>query len=194
MMGDADITLKRRAFSDPTRVRIRETLGSGPKTVRQLGDELGVNPNRLYYHLRILEEAELIEVTGTVAEGRMVEKVYGAAGGSFGNELPGDDPAERITFFHSLLDATKADLTDVILEQARQAGSGQRPLLARLVKGVALATATDIEELVTKIDELLQRYSDRAVAREHNGDEVTAYPFTIAIYERPTRGHTPPGA
>jgi DNA-binding transcriptional ArsR family regulator len=176
---------RRRAFSDPTRVRIREALASGEQTVRQLGQQLGVEPNRLYYHLRILEAAELVEVVGTLAEGRMVEKIYGAAGGSFGSDLPGEDATERIAFFHSLLDATKADLTDVIFEQVRQVDAGETPLKARLIKGLAFATTNDVDELAADFDKLLADYAKRATTRATAGEELTAYPFTFAIYERP---------
>lgn len=177
----------RRAMSDPLRVRIREVLATGEKTVKQLGSDLGIEPNRLYYHLRILEHAELVTVAGTTASGRMVEKVYATTSESFANELSGEDPIDKITFFHALLDATKADLTDVIVEQARQAQAGEPRLTARLLKGVVAATLTDIDELAERVDQLLDEYANRATAAVDagRGDELRAFPFTFAIYERP---------
>lgn len=190
MSEDGDWGVTRRALSDPLRVRIREVLATGHRTVKQLGADLGIEPNRLYYHLRILEAADLITVAGTTATGRMVEKVYASASGSYGSELSGEDPIDKITFFHALLDATKADLTDVILEQGRQLEAGEPPQTARLVKGILAAVPEDLNEFAARFDQLLQEYNDRATAAAEAGrsEELRAFPFTFAVYERPQPG------
>ena len=187
MTENRDWDATRRALSDPLRVRIREVLATGEKTVKQLGSELGIEPNRLYYHLRILEAADLITVAGTTATGRMVEKVYATTSESYGNELSGDDPIDKITFFHALLDATKADLTDVIVEQARQVEAGEPRQTARLLKGIVAASLPDIIEFAERFEQLLNEYGERATAAVEAGrsDELRAFPFTFAIYERP---------
>jgi DNA-binding transcriptional ArsR family regulator len=179
------LKLKRRAFSDPLRVRVLEVLATGERTVKQLGRDVGIDPNRLYYHLRILEGAALIHVTGTEAVGRMVEKRYGTTGESFGNELPGDAPEERITFFHALLDATKADLTDVVLEQDRQQREGHKPLTARLLKGILAATPEDLITFAERFETLLEEFMS-AAQRAPDAADLRAFPYTFAIYERPS--------
>ena len=44
-------------------------------------------PNRLYYHLRTMEETGLIGVVGSEVVGRFAERVYGARFLGFGDEL-----------------------------------------------------------------------------------------------------------
>lgn len=180
-----DLELKRRAYSDPLRVRILQVLATGERTVKQLGAAVGVDPNRLYYHLRILERASLIHVTGTEAVGRMVEKRYGAVGRSFGNELPGESPEERIAFFHALLDATKADLTDVILEQARQHREGEPPLVARMLKGMLAASPENLVRFAGQLEQLLEEFALKAQDGSDAAD-LRVFPYTLAIYEQPS--------
>jgi ArsR family transcriptional regulator len=58
------------ALADPARLAILDRLSLGPWCACELGPALGMAPNLLSYHLRILREAGL--VTGTPS-GRRVE-------------------------------------------------------------------------------------------------------------------------
>ena len=49
------------ALSDPTRRSILEALGRGPATVTQLTEPFGVSLTAIKKHLRVLEEAGLVE-------------------------------------------------------------------------------------------------------------------------------------
>ena len=49
------------ALADPARLAILERLGTGTRCVCELRDDLGLAPNLLSYHLRILREAGLVE-------------------------------------------------------------------------------------------------------------------------------------
>lgn len=110
----------RRALSDSLRLRIYETLQARPRTARELAQALGHKANRLYYHLRILEEAGLIGEAGRDVSGRMVERIFKA------NGLPGDtrpigqgDPEDRSVFFGSLLEATRSELVETVVAQSQ---------------------------------------------------------------------------
>jgi ArsR family transcriptional regulator len=58
------------ALSDPIRLRILDLLCSGQSCVCDLQDAVGVAPNLLSYHLRVLREAGLVE---TSRRGRWVD-------------------------------------------------------------------------------------------------------------------------
>ena len=147
---------------------------------------MGVEPNRLYYHLRILEGAELIEVTGTRAEGRMTEKIYGATGGSFGNELSGQDPVERAVFFGSILDATKSELTELVLE-----GRGEQGRRASLFRSMVVGTPEEVERLWSGVHALIHEQNQRAGEQvgtervEGMLAERRVHTLTLALYEPP---------
>src|SRR5947208_11516200 len=69
---------RRRAVADPARFQILGLLqrtGSG-MTAKELAERMGKDTNRLYYHLRILEDADLIESTESRPAGRMLERVF----------------------------------------------------------------------------------------------------------------------
>jgi ArsR family transcriptional regulator len=51
------------AVADPIRLRILDILGSQRSCVCDLRDSVGIAPNLLSYHLRVLREAGLIEGT-----------------------------------------------------------------------------------------------------------------------------------
>ena len=103
----------RRALSDPVRLRILESLWDRPKTAKALGSELGAVANRLYYHLRAMEEAGLIEVVGSEVAGRFAERIYGACFEGFGQALDGIPPEERGVLFRALFVATADEVTRV---------------------------------------------------------------------------------
>lgn len=67
-----------KVLSDPRRERILHLTSDEPKTVKQLADEIGEDPLRLYYHVKKLLEVELLEVADTRQHGNLVEKYYRA--------------------------------------------------------------------------------------------------------------------
>lgn len=183
------LAARRHALSDSLRLRIREALTMQPKTVREIGEHLGVIPNRLYYHLRILETAELIEVVGTTSSGRLTEKMYGPAGGNFGDELPGDDPLQRAVFFASILEATKIEFTDNLLADP-SSDRDHRPLATSLFRGVVVCTDDDRISFWRDLQKLIESYHDRTnqLIADSAGDpppDIRLNAITVALCERP---------
>ena len=67
---------RQRAAGDATRLRITRLLGNVEWTARELAEALGVGTNGLYYHLRVLEDAELIAPGAGRATSSGMEKTY----------------------------------------------------------------------------------------------------------------------
>ncbi len=68
-----------KALSDPVRLRILETMVQAPDdawTVKRLAAALEVGPTKLYHHIAILEERELIRVAGTRVVSGIIETSY----------------------------------------------------------------------------------------------------------------------
>lgn len=66
IVDSTDVESTIRAFAalaDPTRFSALTLLAAGPRCVCDLQEELGVAPNLLSYHLRVLREAGLVTVT-----------------------------------------------------------------------------------------------------------------------------------
>ena len=65
-----------RLLSDPLRLRLIEELGAQPTTVKELAKAMDMKPNRLYYHVNLLEEHGLVKVTQTRIVSGIVERTY----------------------------------------------------------------------------------------------------------------------
>lgn len=61
MVHQAELDRLFAALSDSTRRSILETLGRGPATVSELTEPFGVSLTAIKKHLRVLEEAGLVE-------------------------------------------------------------------------------------------------------------------------------------
>jgi protein-tyrosine-phosphatase/DNA-binding transcriptional ArsR family regulator len=69
----ADVVRRARvhaALSDPARLRIVDTLGSGDASPSDLGDLLGMSSNLLAHHVRALTDAGLVQRHRSEADGR----------------------------------------------------------------------------------------------------------------------------
>jgi len=168
----------RRALADPTRFRVLEALWDGRKTAKELAVVLGVVPNRLYYHLRILEEAGIIRVVDAAVTGRFAERVYGASVAGYGAELvgPSTDPEDRAAFFGAMLAAAGSEIRDVVFTSG-SGPAGGRALDLHVVRAVLHTTPEEFAALTQEID----RLSARATRR---GDpHARAYRLVVAAYE-----------
>src|SRR4051812_35071675 len=77
-MDEALMAKRRRAAGDATRQRLMRALSEQDLewTAKELADELRVGVNGLYYHLRVLEDAELIEEGAGRSGDRGMERTY----------------------------------------------------------------------------------------------------------------------
>src|SRR5215207_4168204 len=69
-----------RLLTQPVRLKIVEALRSapGPLSVKELAVALGTTQTKLYYHVNLLEGADLIRVAATRLVSGIVEKRYAA--------------------------------------------------------------------------------------------------------------------
>jgi DNA-binding transcriptional ArsR family regulator len=74
-IGNLD-TLK--VITDERRLQMLELLVQRPYTVKQLAAELELAPTKLYYHIKQLEDHELIRVVETQVVSGIIEKTYRA--------------------------------------------------------------------------------------------------------------------
>jgi DNA-binding transcriptional ArsR family regulator len=65
-----------RLIADPLRLRLLELLREQPRTVTELADALDVPRTRLYYHMKLLEEHNLVAVDATREVSGITERTY----------------------------------------------------------------------------------------------------------------------
>jgi DNA-binding transcriptional ArsR family regulator len=167
-----------RALADPLRIQLFEALWRGPRSVKELAAEVGLAPDRLYYHLRQLERAGIVEVAEyrRLASGQ-AERVYRKAE----VEPPSDtsSPEELAGFFGSVLDATKADVTAALMAKA----SGERREVM-LSQGVLRLDDRALAELHSMVAKYVRR---RERPDEEEGTPVRLTFAFVDLEDRPAR-------
>jgi DNA-binding transcriptional ArsR family regulator len=67
-----------RLIGDPLRLKLLELLRQQPRTVKELAETLDVPRTRLYHHINLLEEHDLVAVDETRVVSGIIEKRYRA--------------------------------------------------------------------------------------------------------------------
>lgn len=143
-----------RALADPLRIRLMDSLWLGPRSAKELADVAGVPADRLYYHLKQLEKAGLVEVVEyRQLPGGKVERVYGRVE----TEPPDDDatPAQTAEFLGQVLQATRVDINQAMA--ARERDADRQVSVTRT--GARLSRA-HLAELRARFEELAQQARD----------------------------------
>jgi DNA-binding transcriptional ArsR family regulator len=164
-----------RALSDPLRIRLFEALWRGPRSARELSADVGLPPDRLYYHLRQLQRAGIVEVSEyRPLPGGKVERVYRRVEA----EPPGDasSPEDVATFLGSVLDVTRADITAAFM--AKAAGEHREVLVAQ-----APVRLTD--EDLAEIQRQLPRLQERVDHPDPAGTQARVLVAVVDLEERP---------
>ncbi|MBE4907017.1 helix-turn-helix transcriptional regulator [Bacillus luteolus] len=76
-----------KILMDPRRRNIFDIAKDEPVTVTQIAEALNEKPSRLYYHVKKLEDAGLLELVETRQQGNLIEKYYKSVSGFDAFEL-----------------------------------------------------------------------------------------------------------
>jgi DNA-binding transcriptional ArsR family regulator len=164
-----------KALADPLRYRIFENLVSNPRTAKQMAEQMGTHPTRLYHHFHVLRKAGLIRAAGTRRKRGTVEKYFEAtvdrieAGGASVRMAAALIPA----LLEGVLESTQADLQHAAAPQ-RKRPEHVRPYLKRYRIRVTPQLAAEIRAQL----DALARLCERASA----GGDHDEFGVTLAFY------------
>ncbi|MFN8541692.1 MAG: helix-turn-helix domain-containing protein [Thermomicrobiales bacterium] len=177
-----------QVVADPLRLRLLEQLRREPQTVKQLAAALDVAQTKLYYHIKLLEERELIRVVESRVVQGIIEKQYGVTAYRLSVErtlLSPSAPApdEGLEAFLSVvLDHTKSEI-----QRSVRAGlidlSGQAPLDGSAILGRNWwrLTPEEAARMWKRIGEAMEEFID--LHPEGSDDpEVQFYEMLIGFY------------
>lgn len=116
-----DNTDTMKVIADPLRLRILRNLRR-PRTVKDVAGRLDLPPTKLYYHVNLLEKAEMIRVVETNIVSGIIEKVYQVTARSF--RLAEDLLMDPATHRSGFSDMVAAIFDDVRGELVRAVESG----------------------------------------------------------------------
>lgn len=142
-----------KVFYNPVRQRILRALYT-PLSVTQLGEDLDESPNRLYYHVRLLEQHALIRVADERRAGSNVERLYGRAATRY--ELAPD----LIEAGGRLATPVADDLMDRLLARFSKllADSGNPKQMRQVLTHSKKIAPERIDELSERMHELVAQY------------------------------------
>jgi transposase-like protein len=183
-----------KVFSDPLRQQIIEALLDGPKTVKQVAAELDLAPTKLYYHINLLEEHQLIRVTETRIVSGIIEKQYQAIARRFTIQrsllMPGEVGGSAIdTALDAILDPIRAEihrgLNSGLIDTSEDASQQRKLKIWRALSRLSEEQALDFYD---RLEALVREYESHMHAPEN--DDCQPYTLIIGIY--PTQPATKP--
>lgn len=171
---------------DPRRMRVLEAFAAQPRTVREVAEELGVTPHSLYYHVNMLEEHDLLIVTGTRMVSGILEKHYQVAARNFiiapGLLSFGEGGNEGLDILlRTVLDDTRVDIRrsarSRIIDLTRKSPDPDALLVRRgLTRMTRDQARVFYERMLALLDELT------AVESDAPGEGDQPYAFALAFY------------
>lgn len=186
LVGDVD-TL--RAISDPTRMRVLETMVTRPDgawSVKEIAAALGVPQTRLYHHVELLAGRDLIRAVEQRVVSGIIETRYRVSARSFQLDrrlFAGDGDESRQALHDTLLavfDTSRAEVEDAIrlgaVDPSDDAPEHRKLLLSR---GVARLSAARAAELRRRLVELESQFD------HDDPEDGELYGLVLAVYPLP---------
>lgn len=163
-----------RAIADMLRIRIISVLTSRPMTATQLGDELGLAPAKVHYHVRELEKVGLLELVETREKGGILEKYYQPVAREItASKALFSSPSDEVeTTLRDVLDQVGSDFLRAFRQHREQAD----PLMTIHLSHLYL-TNEEYHHLMHQINALLAPFE---TPREIEGAQETQ--FSLLAY------------
>jgi DNA-binding transcriptional ArsR family regulator len=182
-----------KVFSDPLRQQIIEALLDGAKTVKQIASELDIAPTKLYYHVNLLEEHKLIQVTDTRIVSGIIEKHYQASARRFSIErsllTPGEVNGVVDAALDAMLDPIRAEihrgLNSGLIDNSDDAPLTRKLKIWREPSRLSLDQA---EAFYNRLEALVQEFGMHL----HEPENADCQPYTLIISIYPTQTPSQP--
>jgi DNA-binding transcriptional ArsR family regulator len=169
-----------RVIADDLRQRIFEALVEQPMTVTQVGEQLGIAPARIHYHVRELERVGLVRLVDTREKGGILEKYYRAVARHIMFPMSlvrSADPSEIFDAANDFVHDVARRFLSALGRATREQPGGNAYSLSR---DHIWITRDEMEEVLKLQQETVERYRER---RGIDGEQE----MTLAYLIHPTR-------
>jgi DNA-binding transcriptional ArsR family regulator len=188
-----------KALSDPVRLRILETMVTAADetwTVKRLAAAMGVGPTKLYHHVNILEERDLIRIAGTRVVSGIIETSYRIAQLSLrlDRALLSGAGADVRSSVHDVLAVIFDSVRDEI-ERGLSTGlikSSDDPLSELMIRGLTMLPPDRAVELRQRLRALMEEFDVAGPDQVEPG--AVPFGYLIATYPLPDPRTTYPEA
>jgi|SRR5664279_3916813 len=174
-----------KVFSDPLRQQIIEALLDDAKTVKQVASELDLAPTKLYYHVNLLEEHGLIQVTETRIVSGIIEKHYRAAAHEFAIErsllTPGQNSGNEglEIAFDAMIEPIRNDLHKSLKQGLIDTSDdAPEPRKFRMWRAMSRLSEEQAAAFYTRLEALINEFN----SAEHDDDSSLHYGLLVGIY------------
>ncbi len=172
-----------KVYADPRRLEIVRLMQE-PTTVKAISAALDIAPSKLYYHIKLLLEHDIIEEVGYNIDSGIVEKIYQVTAVHFKMVNPLINTAVPLetadALFSSMLDDTTQQFRQSLLNVERDGQSPPRhPFLSK--KSVKLSDA-QLTAVHAKLVSLIQEITE--IAQENENSKHPAYELMALFYKR----------
>lgn len=166
-----------KVYADQRRLKMIKLLRQ-PKTVKDLSQELQIEPSKLYYHINLLLKHELIQEVDFNIQSGIVEKVYQVTADHFKMVNPlinSDVPLEAAdALFTSMLDESAQRFRHALLSEGRDGESPPRhPFLSRKAVRLNEAQLTAVHQKLVQLIEEMTHLSNETETSDNPQFELT---------------------
>lgn len=183
-----------KVAADPLRNQIMELIVPAPITVSEIAGKLGLTPNKLYYHMNLLEKHGFIQVVETEVRGNLIEKTYWLTAYDF------DIDKDLMTFgspegqenvkdmFLAAVDATREDMRRSIEARVFNLEHGAEPIPRQTILSRHSVKISDeqADEFIKRFHELILEFGE---ADQSKSDEqiwaLSVFLYPSFYYEGP---------
>ena len=158
-------------------------------TVKQVAGRMGLAPNKLYYHVNMLEEHGLIRVVETRTVGNMIEKVYHNVADQYDIDhkllaFSTHDGQENVTqVMTTTLDATREELLRSLEVRRYELdhGAEPHPRAAMVTRCTSRIPEEYVDSFTKRLKALFHEFGNADVDPAED-DTAQGYALTVAFY------------
>jgi len=174
-----------KALSDPLRLRILEVMTARPEdtfTVKRLAGLLGVSQTKLYHHVNLLAERDLIRPAGQRVVSGIIETSYrvGQREISLDRSLLAGGSPQLHDVLTTVFDGARDDIERGLRDGIIGIGDDADPVTRLVVsKGIARLTAEQARQVRDRLEELIRGFDQPEPTDAHRpyGLVVGFYPM-----------------
>jgi DNA-binding transcriptional ArsR family regulator len=172
-------------LSDSTRLEIIELLVR-PHSVAELAEQMRVPRTRLYHHINLLEEAQMIRVVDTRPAGAQTEKLYQVSAYSFQPSKEYLDralPREKAqAVMASIFGTTEADFIRSVEQGTVTFDDQSASRRMHIRRGLLLLDETRLHEFIAELEEVYAKYDIDADDLEGPPDDAQVVATVSLVY------------
>lgn len=178
-----------KALADPLRLKIYKALCGPPRTTKQVAEELGESPTKLYRHVNLLAKLKLIKLIKTQRNRGTVEKYYQAVAQDLeiDRKVFSTLPREKaIAAFYEVVNGifqtTLSEIRHTLEAKRFEPQTAQQAIT--LIREEVRANPAQIEQIKPQLQEWVNAFA------AHNDPEGQAqYKLTLLLYPTSVSEH-----